>query len=573
MNPERVLLTALGAPERGYRQRTYRFKRNACATRFAPVAIAQLRPDLRGARAAVLVTARAREAHFEEVAAELSAAGVRAEAIDIPEVTSEEDIFETFRRVLDATSDAKKLTLDITLGLRHHGFVFFASLMFLQRLHGAILDGVYYGAEQLSNKDEVPLVDLTPLMRLVDWSFALDKAIRAGDFRDLAGALEGEVKVLFTSGQGEVALSRAAKSARRLARALAAGLPLDVGIEAKNFLDILGAVGPGGSALAHAARLVLRKLEEAVRPWATEAGAKFEIGLTREELARELRLARWYLERENLHTALLVLREWMVNLAQHIHAPKGGWLDYGRTRHPAEILLQGLSERAKEGLAAVVEKEAGSLWEKLSTHRNAYAHAGMKPENVDVSADVVREILTICERLLETPPPSLAGERPRGVLLLTALGLSPGVLFSAVRHIWPQRLVVITSAQASPLISEALGRAGAPDLPHEIVALEDPHQGFVEGARIERDQRLRRAIAESSKLVVNITGGTTAMQYVVDRLARLASRLGTPVRRIALVDRRAPEVQRVDPYVLGDLVELDAEAPPESTSETSDSSP
>ncbi|OAT86757.1 hypothetical protein A6M21_02785 [Desulfotomaculum copahuensis] len=60
-------------------------------------------------------------------------------------------------------------------------------------------------------------------------------------------------------------------------------------------------------------------------------------------------------------------------------------------------------------------------------------------------------------------------------------------------------------------------------------------------------------------MVVNITGGTTAMQHTVQQVAALAADLGRAVRRADLVDRRLPQEQRDDPYVLGELIWLDRE--------------
>jgi hypothetical protein len=52
------------------------------------------------------------------------------------------------------------------------------------------------------------------------------------------------------------------------------------------------------------------------------------------------------------------------------------------------------------------------------------------------------------------------------------------------------------------------------------------------------------------------------MQYVVERIGAEAARLGVPVQRVALVDRRTPEEQRANPYVLGVLVRLEDEPLP-----------
>lgn len=52
------------------------------------------------------------------------------------------------------------------------------------------------------------------------------------------------------------------------------------------------------------------------------------------------------------------------------------------------------------------------------------------------------------------------------------------------------------------------------------------------------------AIMQADEVVVNITGGTTAMQHIVQQIARYAEELGRLARRVALVDRRSPQEQR-----------------------------
>jgi len=114
----------------------------------------------------------------------------------------------------------------------------------------------------------------------------------------------------------------------------------------------------------------------------------------------------------------------------------------------------------------------------------------------------------------------------------------------------------VTSAKGRERLEEALQGAEKSALPCRVIEMADPHQGFLELER-HLDDSLLRWLAAAGEVVANLTGGTTAMQYVVERLAERARRLGVPVRRVALIDRRPPEQQRADPYVLAELIELD----------------
>lgn len=142
-------------------------------------------------------------------------------------------------------------------------------------------------------------------------------------------------------------------------------------------------------------------------------------------------------------------------------------------------------------------------------------------------------------------------------LLVTPLGLSPGVVFSSVHLTRPTTLLVITSAAGQRQLDAALERAGAQ--PRRIVrTMADPHTGFREADGL-LDAEVRVALQAADEVLVNITGGTTAMQYVVQRIAEASRELGVPTRVFALVDRRPAAVQQADPYVLGEIVWLDEE--------------
>ena len=57
--------------------------------------------------------------------------------------------------------------------------------------------------------------------------------------------------------------------------------------------------------------------------------------------------------------------------------------------------------------------------------------------------------------------------------------------------------------------------------------------------------------------MANITGGTTLMGIIVQRLVEEAQRLDRPVKRFALIDRRPTAAQESDPFVQGDSHWLD----------------
>lgn len=424
------------------------------------------------------------------------------------------------------------------------------------------LDGVYYAALELRSGDDVPILDVTPLATLIDWHAAVRAARDRGDFRPLAERLREDAGRLFKLRQGDPRSSRAADGARRLARAAASALPLEAGLEAASLRAALAQLEPTAAPLARTARLALDALARQTAHLAvaepSARDAKRGVALDAAELLRQLELAEGYVRAQAVPSALIVLREWLVNLVLHVEGRRDDWLE-PRARRPAEARLHAFEERLRRRLETTPDERAlAQLWGGVHEDRNAYAHAGHRGAWVDVADERLRQHVAACRALLERLPDLSLAARGGERVLVTPLGLSPGVLFSAVTAAQPARVVLVTSAEARATAVDALARAGCAELPCQVIQMSDPHYGFAEARTAIDTPGLRALFASAGEVVVNMTGGTTAMTQVVQRLAEDARGLGAVVRRIALVDRRSPDEQRRDPYVPAETVDLDA---------------
>ncbi len=459
-----------------------------------------------------------------------------------------------------------RLLVDVTQGLRHVQLGMLALTLYLAALRPRTeLAGIYYGAHELRGhgdwpKDVAPLLRLDALLDAFEWYAALRMAREAGNFRVFTRLLNSQVGRAFRLGRGgepPYDLGRLNHPLESLSHALGAGLPLEVGMAAAR-----------AEALAHTALREARRQSVPLGRLALEALLDTTVGLAsqqdsadkgdrvldRAELERQLNLGARYAEWHREAAATRVLREWLVNWALWARGESEGWLDVGR-RNAAAHALGVLSERAKEGLADEAQRQVGSLWGKVSKRRNTLAHGGFSSELIREDPHSVRQWLNEAHALLDASWPDVP--RADHTVLFTPLGLSPGVLYSALLHCRPAEVWVFTSEQGRALAGEAFERAGFGGISHLVEV--DP---FAFGALPwKQDEglavRLREAVGAATEIVVNITGGTTALQYLVERAADFARRItDLPVERIALVDRRRPEEQRREPYVLGELLRL-----------------
>jgi len=561
---DKHFVASVGAPPGQYAEVEYSLGGRRWRTQFAPVAVARL-TELQGADATILVTRQALDMWYQALAAELEGAGVRPEPVVIAEGRTEEERLAVVDALVKRVPAGAIVTLDVTFALRHLPFVYLAAMAYLVGLRGVRLEGVYYGAHQLRGEDGVaPIIELTSLVSLLEWYHVLQTVRDTGDFGAFARRLKADVGRLFQTGAPDLVLSRSRSAAEQLAAALSAGLPLEVGLAAARLRDALEGLHFGRD-VAHAGRLALEEMRRQIESWSLVGLSceKTAIPLDVPELKRQLRVARHYAEHRDLPKTLLLLREWVVNAALLAYGKADVWLDRQERERMARY-LEGLNWRGRYDLLTDTQRPWVSLWKQITARRNALAHAGMNREPVDVATGVLERLIEQCEALLQ-------GDRvhaldvPQGPRLLVApLGLTPGALYSAVRCVTPDRLLVLTSAQARPLLAQALAHAGRADLDPHVIELADPHLGFLE-VRAAIDGNVRRLLVDCREVVVSLTGGTTALQFGAEEIRREAERLGVPVRRIGLVDRRPRPEQEANPYVLGELLDLDLQRPDEET--------
>jgi len=143
-------------------------------------------------------------------------------------------------------------------------------------------------------------------------------------------------------------------------------------------------------------------------------------------------------------------------------------------------------------------------------------------------------------------------------VLLSPLGMSPGLLFSALKNVEPNYLVVISSSDGIANLAEVLAAAKYSD--KLIVCLvTDPFTFNTDIQQLYAEVLAETELFNDTEWFVNITGGTTALQYYVQRLERQVRELGISTTTIAMVDRRERAEQIADPYVKSDFVVVDVE--------------
>ena len=186
-----ILLTSLG---KNANDTTYELDGKEATAQLAPLALLELlkmlelpMPD----RVVAVVTEGAQNTTLpilqEGVRFHLD---IEPDLISIPDGRNRDEI----RKILESVADPEyihegsELTLDVTHGLRHFPFIFYALTLYLKSLRGVKLQGAYYGIVETS--DPKPIIDLRPLLELPEWFHAVRMFRDHGTTKPIADQLQ-----------------------------------------------------------------------------------------------------------------------------------------------------------------------------------------------------------------------------------------------------------------------------------------------------------------------------------------------------------------------------------------------
>ncbi len=555
----KIIISALG--DNFLNETEYEFEGRRHPTRFCSIALSQIlsKPP---SRLLVLLTPEARKKHEEALSNECRDLNLSIEILPISSGKTIQEVWKVFDALVEKVSShpSMEVLLDITNSFRHLPLLFFTSLSYLESAGKAGMKGVYYGAYDAKNESNItPVFDLTPMVNLVKGGFAVKSFMETGAMGPL-GSFLGSLP-----GVDPRTAVKLTQSLSEFQRIYSAGLPLEAGSEAEEILKKFPSLTIGVENLTAGFEL-REKLRDHFRRIALETpngdNWKTRFHLDMQELARQLKFIEGKILHGDASQAIILLREWIISRVCFSEGKHESWLEKGVRVSEIESKLGKLALRKREESAKdkPTEVSLSKTWDKLSNFRNEFGHAGFKKTEVNVQSALKKasEFLRICLDNLENEDfwrvPSLSGND--GLLLVSGLGSSVGLLFSALSSLKPDRTVVITSKEVEPKLPEVLKSAGGYPSEHvKALILQEPFTGFSETGGMVK--ALEPFLKNASEVVVNLTGGTTCMQWVMQAVFEKARELGAAVRRVAFVDRRTTQEQQKNPFVLGEMIPID----------------
>ncbi len=566
---QHLLLTVLGTNPR---PACYELAGRQIEADLAPGALLDLLPEMdKPNRVLALCTPEARRDSWPVLLKTLHGR-CAAEPVDVPAGNTQVDVDTCLATIAETIGGRENvdLTVDVTHGFRHFSFLTYVAVLYLSALRGVRVRGAYYG--MLNSRGVSPFLDLRPLLELPFWVYALQVLDGTGSALPIARILDGDA-----SGQMPRTI---ANDLSRFSEAYLSGLPLELGRAAATVTQ--QRIKPLKDLLRDAHHLPLaseltNRIAAFLKPLALGDGVardawKRQVALSPDELKRQAEVIDGLLRHGSIAAALGLMNEWVVSWVAWLREPGCDWLVYGNVRRRAAGLLHAMRAVGKDaGLRCVLTSEQRSLgdfWGQLGDLRNGYHHHGMRPQVLigDKKAESqFQKVRSYWEQTLRSCPedfPLSLGDSAGGRVLISPIGLRPGVLYSALHACRtgdadgePVRCLVICSPETRGKIDDVIRRAGYQGAIEPLVL-----QDAFGGGRTEIDTLVKAArqhLIGAEAVLVNVTGGTTLMGLAAQALASAGRRLACPVRRFGLIDRRPAKEQDADPYQVGEPFWLD----------------
>ncbi len=570
---KKILLASLGLFQGGkpYLENTYSLNGKIARNSYFFLALSELL-DIKFDKIILFLTEASRKAYESDIRSRIPE---NLEIIDISDGKTIEEIWKLFDGVVEKGMECSDtdVYLDITNGFRHLPMVLYNSLFYLECLDKIKISGIYYGAlESNRNAKEVPVFDLTNLAKIIRGSFAVKQFEATGNMAGVARFLNDII--------GENSKDNPDNPKRnflkenifeQLQMLIESGLCIDAGMEAKKVCDTKFA----NTGLKSSDILIQKVVDKLKTIEATKSGRdKNKIVLNNDELDRTLRFIQWQLDANNISNALMILREWIVSRVMQAEVKTDKWLVHDvRTKEIENNLGFYKNQYENKKLSSNLSEKFVLLiknWSELCERRNEYAHAGYREKkvNLELGLKTAKEVLEFCvankdnddfwklpkEVIKDT---DLAVQKDiNNTALITPMGASFGLLYTALKRVNANRVVVLTSEKFKDKVSEVCIKAGFDADKVKVLTMQDVFCGFGEAKQLSSD--MISAVKGTCNCIVNLTGGTTAMQWTMQTVYEELKQKNMSVKRIAFVDRRPSVEQQSNPFVEGEFIDVES---------------
>lgn len=307
----------------------------------------------------------------------------------LPDGANEDEIWNIFSRIYDYLQEEDELYFDLTHGFRYLPMLILVLGNYAKFLKGALIKSITYGNWEASCGGSLPapIIDLLPLTRLQDWTYAAGQVLENGNADELFKLSRGEYIPLLQSSQGK---DGQAKILKNFADSL------------KHLVDdcrsCRGLSIMEGRPISLMRNALAALPESTLRPYFPifqKIAASFEPFSDKPDPLNGFHVARWCFEKGLYQQAATYLEEAILyhccldfNLDPLVQQNQGiisGSFDYAanRKKHNSENRKDGYSEIPKRIGDILLERYDALITpyaELRETIRNDFNHAGIRKQ-------------------------------------------------------------------------------------------------------------------------------------------------------------------------------------------------
>lgn len=335
---------------------------------------------------------------------------VKLKEREIPEGKSEEELWEIFDICTQVVEKGDEVILDITHAFRSLPLIVFTAAVYLERVKGAKIKAILYGAYEAREEDIVPIFDLTKLIDLFDWMIGVEFLRQRSDAAFLAERIvETQNKIWKENQQGEkpTKLKKLGEGLKRVSQALQLLRPLKVMEFSQELLPLFEQASGEVKTWAKPFGVVLDEVKKEIEDLSYKGDYR---ELSKENLQRQLSIIRHYIDKGRYTEGVLLAREWLVDFVAY-NSSREKWLDREYRISTIEPALNS-SLNKKRGEEVLVpewfdqleeREELVKLWGQIRDLRNSIAHCGKARGAQEIPTSIekqLKEIYSMLENLL-----------------------------------------------------------------------------------------------------------------------------------------------------------------------------
>ncbi|GEM_PF-2396641 len=512
--------------------------------------------------------------HFKEIRGILETNGKEVHVETIKPGKYFDDIWHIFNTLGGILGENDEIIFDITHGFRSIPFLAFSVLRFYEKLKNIKIKSVIYGAFDARTDDEppsVPVFDLLPVLRVLDFKDGVINFLRFYNTEIITQALkekDREVKK-----QLYHPISKLASHIKNYAQSALISQTIDMSSGASTIIkDLEEIMEKTNAEIEQALPLPIVYLFSLIQDDLKKIAIDSTV-LSEDLIKKDLHIAREYINRGLYQPLYTLLREVLVDIVILFwlgEVDEDIYLDRNKRLEAEKLLNVNFIEQGR-GIEFITDKkemkkaikDLTSLWNRIAEKRNAINHAGRNKESQNIFKRLNdHKLIEDIAKALENDQIKSAVKEvlekkkvDQGKLLITPLGLSKGLLYTALKKVNPENLIVITSESISgDTIEEIIEKSQVRVEEKEVFRVKDPYTDFDLWKKIITSDRLIK-LSRNKEIYFNITGGTTALQYNLQKLLEYFKyhiKL-LPIKVIVCIDRRPAQEQRNNPFVEGEI--------------------